>query len=110
MTDATLGYLLVGVGILFVLGLVFTITTRDSRPARTPVELPEGVHLPPPSFLPVVMAVAAAVMGVGLIFSPWFVIPGLLILAAGAIGWLAAAGREWRDVAERDSHHDGHQR
>jgi len=107
MTDAALGYLLVGVGILFVLGLVFAVSTRDARPARAHVDLPEGVHLPPPSYLPVVMAVGGAVLGVGLIFSPWLVIPGVVILVAGALGWFTAAGREWRDVARRDRHGDG---
>ena len=107
MTDAALGYLLVAIGILFVLGLVFAISTREARPARPRAELPEGVHLPPPSYLPVVMALAGAVLGVGLIFSPWLVIPGVVILAAGALAWFVAAGREWREVASRDPHDDG---
>ncbi|MFN2483597.1 MAG: hypothetical protein ABR509_01490, partial [Candidatus Limnocylindria bacterium] len=96
MTDTALGYLLVAIGILFVLGLVFAISTRDSRAARAAADPPAGVHLPPPSYLPVVMALAAAVLGIGLIFSVWLLIPGFLILAAGALGWFMAAGREWR--------------
>lgn len=107
MSDTTLGYLLVGMGIVFVLALVFGLSSRGDRPARVESHAPEGVHMPPPSYLPVVMAVAAAVLGIGLIFSPWLLIPGVLILAAGALGWLLAAGREWRDVARNDSHDEG---
>ena len=104
MTDAALGYLLVGVGILFVLGLVFAISTREARPARPAAQLPGGVHLPPPCYLPVVMALGAAALGAGLIFSLWLVIPGLVIVAAGSLAWVVAAGREWRDVARHDTH------
>ena len=107
MTDTALGYLLVAIGILFVLGLVFAISTRDGRGGRhTPVHPPAGVHLPPPSYLPVIMALAAAVLGIGLIFSVWLLIPGFVILAAGALGWFLAAGREWRDVARHDGSRD----
>ena len=106
MTDTALGYLLVAIGILFVLGLVFAISTRDGRAARVAVHPPAGVHLPPPSYLPVIMALAAAVLGIGLIFSVWLLIPGFVILAAGALGWFLAAGREWRDVAGHDASRD----
>ncbi len=106
MTDSVFGYLLVGVGIVFVLGLVFAISTREGRAARAAVHPPDGVHLPPPSYLPVVMALAAAVLGIGLIFSVWLLIPGLVILVAGTLGWFVAAGREWRDVARHDAARD----
>ena len=106
MSDTTLGYLLIGVGIVFVLGLVFAVSTREGRAPRADVHPPPGVHLPPPSYLPVVMAVAAALLGIGLIFSPWFLIPGLLVLGGGALGWFLAAGREWRQVSRTESTHD----
>lgn len=106
MSDTVLGYVLVGVGIVFVLGLVFAISTRDSRVARAEAHPPAGVHLPPPSYLPVVMALAATLLGIGLIFSPWFLIPGLLVLVGGALGWFLAAGREWRQVSRSESTHD----
>ncbi len=113
MTDTTLGYLLVALGIVFVLVLVFAATTRDVRTARgagdnTAVEPaahpPAGVHLPPPSWLPVLISIAAAVLAAGLIFTPWVLVPGFAVLLAGALGWYRAANREWRGVAEGEGH------
>ena len=43
--DTIVGYLIVGVGILFVLGLVFAITSRQAGPGGRP-RPPRGVHLP----------------------------------------------------------------
>ena len=117
MSDTTLGYLLVALGIVFALVIVFTAVSRDSRSGRgaagvdgelhqTPSHPPAGVHLPPPSWLPLVMAVAGAFLAAGLIFSPWALLPGVVVLLAGAFGWYRAAGREWRGVAHGE-HHDG---
>ena len=112
MTDTTLGYLLVALGIVFALVIVFTAVTRDSRPARgdaapeaRPARPPKGVHLPPPSWLPVLMAVAAGLLAAGLIFSPLALVPGVVVLIVGALGWYRAAGREWRST-EHGDHHD----
>ncbi len=108
MTDTTLGYLLVGIGILFVLGLVFAVSTREGRADRAEViHPPSGVHLPPPSWLPLLMSVAAALLGAGLVFTPWLLVPGGLVLLAGAVGWFRAAGREWRGVAQGEGHDGG---
>ena len=118
MTDTTLGYLLVALGIVFVLVLVFVATTRDARDPRrgrgvadgTEVAVverahpPAGVHLPPPSWLPVLMALAGCVLAAGLIFTPWALVPGFAVLLLGAFGWYRAANREWRGVAGEDGH------
>ena len=55
MTDTAIGFLLLGIGMLVVLGIVFVIATRVGGPRREPGGPPIGVHLPPPSYLPVVM-------------------------------------------------------
>ncbi len=47
----------------------------------------EGVHLPAPSYWPIVVAFGIPVVGYGLIFSLWLVIPGALITLAGLYGW-----------------------
>ena len=111
MTDTTLGYLLVALGILFVLGLVFAATTREARAgggttgdAVPRAHPPAGVHLPPPSWLPVLISLAAAILAAGLIFTPWVLVPGFAVLLAGAFGWYRAANREWRGVAEGEGH------
>jgi amino acid transporter len=111
MNDTAVGYAILGTGILVVLGVVFAIASRGSAPPRP--RPPRGVHLPPPSYLPVVFSVAAALIGAGLAFrpedqvvNPWIAIPGLLLLVVSVIAWVRAANHEWRDV-EHGSHDDG---
>jgi hypothetical protein len=111
MPDAGLGYLIIGVGILFVLGLVFAITSRVPTAAERPVP-PTGVHMPSPSMLPVVFSVGALLLGAGLAFHPkgqvvnlFFAVPGLLVFIYAAVSWVRAAGREWHDT-EGGSHDD----
>ncbi|HEY7332857.1 MAG TPA: hypothetical protein VH859_07830 [Candidatus Limnocylindria bacterium] len=121
MNDTTIGFLILGLGLVLVLGLVFAVTLRGGPrggPRPTP---PRGVHLPPGSFLPVVLSVGAALIGAGLTFrpeEPWnlpllgaisgVVHPilgplGLVILVAGIWGWVRAANHEWTET-EHGSH------
>jgi hypothetical protein len=109
MTDTAIGFLIVGTGMLVVLGVVFAVSLR-ARPADPPPTPPDGVHLPPPSFLPVVLSVGAALMGAGLAFKAedqvanlFLLIPGLIIFVLGVLWWVRAANREWREVE-----HGGH--
>ncbi|MDQ3689572.1 MAG: hypothetical protein M3406_05965 [Chloroflexota bacterium] len=111
MPDTAVGFVLLGIGILVVLGVVFAISSRGG-PTRSAGSPPRGVHLPGPSFLPVVLSLAAALMGAGLAFrgedqlaNPFLAVPGLLILVIGSIAWVRAANHEWRDV-EHGSHDD----
>ena len=113
MNDATVGFLLLGVVLLVVLGVVFAIASRGGGQAGAPARPPRGVHLPPPSFLPVIMSVGMALLGAGLAFrgegqvaNLFLAIPGLLVLVAGIVGWVVASNREWRQT-EHGSHDDG---
>ena len=114
MTDTQLGYLIIGIGILFVLGLVFAITSRVPAAAERPSP-PRGVHLPPPSALPVILSIGVALLGAGLAFKPgdqlanWFLaVPGVLVIAYGAVAWVRAAGREWRETEHSPHDRGGH--
>ena len=111
MPDTAIGFVILGIGILVVLGVVFAIASRGggSRRAASP---PRGVHLPGPSYLPVVISLAAALIGAGLAFrgdgqlaNPFLAIPGVLLLVVVSIAWVRAANQEWRDV-EHGSHDD----
>ncbi|HUH17306.1 MAG TPA: hypothetical protein VMM85_05100 [Methylomirabilota bacterium] len=111
MTDTAIGFVLLGIGMLVVLGIVFAISSRGG-PATPRPEPPRGVHLPGPSWLPVVLALAGALLGAGLAFradgelaNPFLAIPGLLVLVAGAVAWVRAANHEWRNT-EHGSHDD----
>jgi hypothetical protein len=104
LSDTALGYLIIGVGILFVLGLVFAISSRQPGPGERP-RPPRGVHMPNPSLLPVIFSAGAAVLGAALAFHPkgqvanWFLlVPGLAIFVYAAVGWVRAAGREWHET------------
>ena len=112
MPDSAIGYVLLGIAILVVLGVVFVVASRGGG-ARSASAPPRGVHLPNPSFLPVVLSVSAALMGAGLAFrgegqlaNPFVAIPGVVVLVVGVIAWVRAANHEWRDVEHR-SHDDG---
>ena len=110
MSDTAIGFLIVGIGMLLVLGIVFAISSRP-RAAAWRAEPPPGVHLPPPSFLPVVLSIAAALLGAGLAFrsdqelaNPILGIAGLIVLVAGMVWWVIAANREWIEVEHGGSH------
>ena len=112
MTDATVGYFLIGIAILFVLGLVFALSSRQGRLQQDRPAPPPGVHLPSGSFLPVLLAVGAALLGAGFAFRPegsianlFLAAPGLLVLIGSIFAWVRAAGREWREI-ERGAHDD----
>jgi hypothetical protein len=123
VNDSTIGFLILGLGLLLVLAIVFAVTLRSGTRGTARSAPPRGVHLPLPSMLPVIMSVGAALIAAGLAFKPdtaWdapmlgaisgVVHPilgpfGLLVLVAGIWGWVRAAGREWRET-ERGGAHD----
>jgi len=112
MPDTAIGFVLLGIGILVVLGVVFAIASRGGG-SRTAGRPPLGVHMPGPSYLPVAVSLAAALIGAGLAFrgdqqlaNPFLAIPGVLLLVLVVIAWVRAANHEWREV-EHGSHDDG---
>jgi hypothetical protein len=118
VTDTAIGFGILGMGILLVLAIVFAVTLRAGGGTSSPPRPPRGVHLPPPSMLPVILSIGAALIAAGLVFRndgllalpegsfDWGLVVaalGLLVLVYGIVSWVAAAGREWRDT-ERGSH------
>jgi len=124
VSETTVGFLILGIGILAVLALVFAITVRAGGGSSTRPKPPPGVHMPPPSPLPVIFSVGAALLGAGLIFrpdepyalpvidvisgvvQPLLGLPGLAVIAFATWAWVRAAGHEWHEV-ESGPPHDG---
>jgi hypothetical protein len=112
--DTAIGFILIGVVMLVVLGAVFVISTRGGRrTAPAHGGPPPGVHMPLPSMLPVIVSFGMALIGAGLAFrgedqiaNPFIVFPGIAVVILAIIAWVRAANREWREV-DHGSHEDG---
>ena len=70
-----------------------------SAPVGTP---PEGVHIPAPSFRPVLIAIALTLLVAGLIVGGWALILGFIALVVTLLGWLRDARREYLYTLEAD--------
>jgi hypothetical protein len=108
MSDQVFGFVLVGIGIIFVLAIVFVVSSRAAGGPRQEQEPPRGVHMPAPSWLPVAISLAVVLLAASLGFrgdyipaNPWIGIPGLLLFIGVVVAWVRSAGHEWRDVEQR---------
>ena len=81
---------------------------RLVRIARTEDVVQQGdatdVHLPSPSYWPIVLAAGLPLIGYGLIFSLYWAIPGAILVIAGIFGWVMEPSTD-PDSAHG---HDGH--
>ncbi|MCZ7628109.1 MAG: cytochrome c oxidase subunit 4 [Microthrixaceae bacterium] len=65
-----------------------------------------GIHLPSPSYWPLVLATGLPLVGYGLIFNLWWALPGALIVIVAIFGWVLEpaddpdAGHEHHDEPE----------
>lgn len=113
--------LILGVGSLpFVLGVIALFLTlvywlregmRDYDAIEAPASVPAlsyggpppGIHMPGPSFRPLLVSAAAAVLFAGLIVGPALLVGGVILLFITMTGWLGDAGREYRATVAADS-------
>jgi plastocyanin len=65
-------------------------------------QVPEGVHMPGPSFLPVLGALGALSLFAGLLFRGALLVAGVVVLVILLSGWMSAARHEWAATAEAD--------
>ena len=63
---------------------------------------PPGVHVPGPSFRPIIASIALATLFYGLVFGGWLIVAGVLMLAISLLQWLMDARREYRGVVVAD--------
>ncbi len=76
--------------------------TATLLPARLDAGPPPGVHMPGPSFRPILGALGTALLFLGLVFGGWLLVVGVLALVVGLIGWLADARKEFVKTVEAD--------
>ena len=75
----------------------------STLPVVLPSEPPPGVHMPGPSFRPIVAAIAVAVILYGLVFGGWLLVAGVVMLVIGLVGWLRDARAEYALAVRADS-------
>jgi cytochrome c oxidase subunit I len=63
-----------------------------------------GVHLPSPSYWPLVLALGLPLIGYGLIFNLWWAVPGTVLLIAAVFGWVMEPSTD----PDAGHHHDDH--
>lgn len=76
--------------------------TRMTVPARVDAGPPPGVHMPGPSYRPILGALGTALLLLGLVFGGWLLAIGVVALIAGLIGWLVDARKEYVKTVEAD--------
>ncbi len=64
---------------------------------------PPGVHVPPPTFRPILASVAMFVLFYGLVFGGWLLAAGVAMLVISLLQWLMDARREYRGVVVADT-------
>jgi plastocyanin len=63
---------------------------------------PAGIHMPGPSFRPLLAALAVAILFAGLVFGGWLLGVGVLVTVLTLLGWLSDARKEYRHVVAAD--------
>ena len=77
-------------------------TTGDAV-AGTVAAPPPGVHVPGPSFRPLLASIASAALLLGLVIDPVVFVAGLLMTAIGLLGWLNDARKEYVETVRADA-------
>src|SRR5437773_8402782 len=74
--------------------------TTTVLPAVIHTGPPPGVHMPGPSWRPIVGAVGTFLLLLGLVFGGWLLGVGVIALIIGLVGWLPDARGEWQKTVE----------
>jgi hypothetical protein len=77
-------------------------STVPALPAIAHGDPPPGVHMPGPSFLPVLAAIGLAMLMLGLVFGGWLLVVGIVAFVLSLLGWMRDARREWVATVEAD--------
>ena len=75
---------------------------REVAPERPYREPPPGVHVPGPTFRPLLASLGVALLLLGLVFGGWVLLVGVLALVITLLGWLRDARKEYVEVEKAD--------
>jgi plastocyanin len=78
------------------------LVRAESLPAVVRQPPPPGIHVPAPSFRPLLGALALGLVFFGLVFGPWILAAGVIVLIAALLGWLRDARLEYSKAVEAD--------
>jgi plastocyanin len=109
-----LGVLALILTLLYWLAEAMRLYDHDVEPTVTTLPAvihdgpPPGVHMPGPSFRPIIGALGMAILMFGLVFGGWLLLAGVFALILTLVPWLVDAMREYRATveAERTGHID----
>lgn len=79
------------------------VRTATELPALLHAGPPPGVHMPGPSFRPILGALGTGMLMLGLVFGGWLLAVGVIALIATLVGWLVDARKEYIKTVEADS-------
>ena len=81
-------------------------THAETLPAVVHAGPPPGVHMPGPSFRPILGALGVTALMAGLVIGGWVLAAGAIILVATLVGWLVDARAEYvkTEAADRTGH------
>jgi plastocyanin len=80
--------------------------TAPAIPEPAHIGPPPGVHMPGPSFRPILGAIGTFMLFLGLVFGGWLLAAGVIALIITLVGWLSDARREYvRTVAADTTGH-----
>lgn len=77
-------------------------THAETLPAVVHAGPPPGVHMPGPSFRPLLGAIGTTALMAGLVVGGWVLAAGAVILVATLVGWLVDARAEYVKTVEAD--------
>lgn len=66
------------------------------------------IHLPAPSFSPVIIAIGVTLACFGLLWSPLLIALGGVVFMAGLVTWLVDDAREFGKAGDHGAGHGGH--
>ena len=64
-----------------------------------------NVHLPSPSYFPILLALGLPIVAYGLIYSLWLCIPGAALIVYGIVGWIFEHPDDPNAAHGHDDHH-----